>query len=86
MTFDKGEQVVVKVNGTHRVGVVTSRTRLKRGWTYSVELENGKIMSECSVNKELSDCHIIRGLTKSFNNANAGHQEKIHPTQEEGAE
>ena len=85
MTFEKGEQVVVRVNGTHRVGVVTARNRLKRGWTYSVELENGKLIESCSVNKELSDCHIIRGLTKSFNNAN-GHQEKIHPTQEEGAE
>lgn len=69
MTFERGEQVVVKVNGTHRVGVISSRTRLKRGWTYSVELENGKIMDSCSVNKDLSDCHIIRGLTKTLKNA-----------------
>ena len=85
MTFDKGEQVVVKVNGAHRVGVVTSRTRLKRGWTYSVELENGKLMESCSVNKELSDCHIVRGLTKSLNNANRN-QEEVYPAKEEGAE
>jgi hypothetical protein len=85
MTFEKGEQVVVKVNGTHQVGVVNSRTRLKKGWSYSVKLENGKLIESCSVNKELSECYIIRGLTKSFNNAN-GTQEKVYSTQEESAE
>ena len=81
MIFDRGEQVVVKVNGTHRVGVVTSRTRLKRGWTYSIELENGKIMDSCSVNKELSECHIVRGLTKTLKNAKR-EQEDIQSTEE----
>jgi len=76
MIFDRGEQVVVKLNGTHRVGIITSRTRLKRGWTYSVKLENGKLVDSCSLNKELSDCYIIRGLTKSLNNDN-GQQEDI---------
>jgi hypothetical protein len=76
MIFDRGEQVVVKLNGTHRVGIITSRTRLKRGWTYSVKLENGKLVDSCSLNKELSDCYIIRGLTKSLNNEN-GQQEDI---------
>ena len=85
MIYSIGDNVVVNVSGTYRVGVVTYRTKVKKGWVYSVELENGKLMESCSVNKELSDCHIIRGLTKSFNNAN-GHQEEIHPTQEEGAE
>lgn len=76
MIFDRGEQVVVKLNGTHRVGIITSRTRLKRGWTYSVKLENGKLVDSCSLNKELSDCYIIRGLTKSLNNEN-GQQDDI---------
>jgi hypothetical protein len=49
-------------------GVVSSRTRLKRGLVYSVILENGKTVDECSVNKILSDCHIVRGLTKTLKN------------------
>ena len=76
MIFEKGEQVVVKLNGTHRVGIITSRTRLKKGWTYSVKLENGKSVDSCSLNKELSNCYIIRGLTKSLKNEN-GQQEDI---------
>ena len=76
MIFERGEQVVVKVNGTHRVGIITSRSRLKKGWTYSVHLENGKTMDSCSVNKDLSDCHIIRGLTKTLKNADR-HEENI---------
>jgi hypothetical protein len=49
-------------------GVVSSRTRLKRGLVYSVILENGKTVDECFVNKILSDCHIVRGLTKTLKN------------------
>ena len=84
MIFEKGEQVVVKLNGTHRVGIITSRTRLKKGWTYSVKLENGKSVDSCSLNKDLSNCYIIRGLTKSLKNEN-GQQEDIQSTEETGS-
>jgi len=70
MIFQKGDKVIVKLNGTHRVGEVQSKTRLKRGLVYEVLLENGKLVDRCSVNKDLSSCHISRGLTKNFNNAN----------------
>jgi hypothetical protein len=83
MTFDIGHQVVVKLNGTHRVGVVSSRKRLKRGLVYSVILENGKTVDECSVNKILSDCHIVRGLTKTLKNEKRNNtQDDSEPTSE----
>ena len=42
MIFEKGDNVIVKVNGHFRVGKVTGRTKLKRGLIYEVLLENGK--------------------------------------------
>ena len=84
MIFEKGEQVVVKLNGTHRVGIITSRTRLKKGWAYSVKLENGKLIDSCSINKDLTSCFIVSGLTKSLNNEN-GQQKNIQSTEEEGS-
>ena len=68
MVFQKGDSVIVKVNGHFRVGVVTSRTKLKRGLIYEVLLENGKKVDRCSVNKELSTAHIHKGLTKNLKN------------------
>jgi len=70
MIYQKGDTVIVKLNGTFRVGEVLKKTRLKRGLIYEVLLENGKIVDRCSVNKDLSSCHISRSLTKQFNNAN----------------
>ena len=70
MIYSIGDNVVVNVNGTYRVGVVTYRTKVKKGWVYTIRLENGKIVDKCSVNKELSQCHIHRGLTKQLNNDN----------------
>ena len=74
-----GEQVIVEVNGVHKVGTIISKTRLKRGNTYALKLEDGKVIDECSINKELSPyCHIKRGLTKSLKkieNDNTGQEE-----------
>ena len=67
MVFQKGDEVILKLNGTFQVGKVLSRTRLKKGLVYDVLLENGKVVDRCSVNKELTTCHIHRGLTKSLN-------------------
>ena len=72
MVFQKGDSVIVKVNGHFRVGVVTSRTKLKRGLIYEVLLENGKKVDRCSVNKELSTAHIHKGLTKHLNKKENG--------------
>lgn len=70
MIYSIGDNVIVNVNGTYRVGVVTQSIKLKKGLVYSVELENGKTLERCSVNKELSTYHIHRGLTKQLNNDN----------------
>ena len=70
MIYSVGDMVVVKVNGVYKVGTISLRKKLKRGWVYFVNLEDGKSIDECSVNKELSHCHIIRGLTKTLNNDN----------------
>ena len=67
MIFHKGDNIVVRLNATYRIGSVLHRTRLKRGLVYKVKLENGTTVDECSVNKELTSCHIHRGLTKSLN-------------------
>jgi hypothetical protein len=74
-----GEKVIAEVNGVHKVGTIISKTKIKRGNTYALKLEDGKIIDVCSINKELSPyCHIKRGLTKSLNkieNDNVGQEE-----------
>ena len=84
MSYSVKDKVVVRVNGVHRVGTITQISRLKRGIIYSVVLENGKLVENCSVNKELSPNHIIKGLTKTLKNASG--QEEVSSTEEEGAE
>lgn len=70
MIYSIGDTIIVNVNGTYRVGVVTQKRKVKRGWVYSANLENGKILTECSVSKDLTDYHIHRGLSKQLNNGN----------------
>jgi len=62
-----GEKVIAEVNGVHKVGTVISQTKVKRGNTYALKLEDGKVIEVCSINRELSPyCHIKKGLTKSL--------------------
>ena len=79
MNLMVGEKVIAEVNGVHKVGTIISKTKLKRGNTYALKMEDGKTIDVCSINKELSPyCHIKRGLTKSFKkieNDNAGEKE-----------
>jgi len=70
MIYSSGQSVIVNVNGTYKVGVVTSKSKLKKGWVYTIKLEDGKVLDRASVNKELSQFIIHRGLTKNFNNEN----------------
>ena len=84
MSYSVKDLVVVRVNGVYRVGAITQITRLKRGIIYSVLMENGKLVENCSVNKELTTNHIIKGLTKTLNNADG--QKEISSTEEEGVE
>ena len=67
MVYQKGDKLILNLNGSYHVGEVLNRTRLKKGLVYEVLLENGKIVERCSVNKELTTCHIHRGLTKNLN-------------------
>jgi len=69
MIYSVGDNVIVNVNGTYKVGAVSSKTKIKKGWVYSLQLEDGKIIDRASVSKELSHYKIHRGLTKSLNNA-----------------
>lgn len=62
-----GEKVIAEVNGVYKVGTVISQTKVKRGNTYALKLEDGKVIEVCSINRELSPyCHIKKGLTKSL--------------------
>ena len=70
MIYSTGDNVIVNVNGTYRVGVVTQSIKVKKGLVYSVKLENGKTLERFSVNKELTTYHIHRGLTKQLKNGN----------------
>ena len=83
MVFEKGDNVIVKVNGHFRVGKVTGRTKLKRGLIYEVLLENGKKVDRCSVNKELSTAHIHKGLTKHLNKKQNGQDSRPDPGAEQ---
>ena len=69
MIYSVGDNVIVNVNGTYKVGVVSSKTKIKKGWVYSLQLEDGKIIDRASESKDLSHYKIHRGLTKSLNNA-----------------
>ena len=69
MIYSVGDNVIVNVNGTYKVGVVSSKTKIKKGWVYSLQLEDGKIIDRASVSKDLLHYKIHRGLTKSLNNA-----------------
>ena len=70
MIFGIGDKIAVNVNGTYRIGVVTQKRKVKKGWVYSADLENGKTLESCSVNKELTDYIIHRGISKKLNNDN----------------
>tara|TARA_R110000803_G_scaffold59522_2_gene118207 strand:+ start:3099 stop:3311 length:213 start_codon:yes stop_codon:yes gene_type:complete len=69
MIYSVGDGVVVNVNGTYKVGTITSKTKIKQGWICSLQLEDGKSIDRASVSKDLSHYKIHRGLTKSLNNA-----------------
>lgn len=70
MVYSVGDKVVVNMNGTYKVGVVSSKSKLKKGWVYSLKMENGKSIERASVNKDLSSFIINRTLTKQFTNGN----------------
>lgn len=70
MVYSVGDKVVVNMNGTYKVGVVSSKSKLKKGWVYSLKMENGKSIERASVNKDLSSFIINRTLTKQFVNGN----------------
>lgn len=74
MTFQKGDHIIVKLNGTFHVAEVQKKTRLKRGLVYEVLLENGTMVERASINKELSHCHIHKGLTKNLQNKKDGQE------------
>jgi len=80
MIFSVGHKVVVNVNGTYKVGVVHSKTKLKKGWVYSINLEDGKMLERASVNKDLSQYIIHRGLSKQLNNDNWFKEVQINQT------
>ena len=49
------------------VGTVAAKNKIKKGWVYSLDLENGKILESCSVNKELTGYPISKKLTSILN-------------------
>ena len=70
MVYSVGDTVVVNMNGTYKVGVVSSKSKFKKGWVYSLNMEDGKFIERASVNKDLSSFIINRTLTKQFTNGN----------------
>ena len=70
MVYSVGDTVVVNMNGTYKVGVVSSKSKFKKGWVYSLKMEDGKSIERASVNKDLSSFIINRALTKQFTNGN----------------
>ena len=44
MIYSVGQKVVVNVNGTYMVGTVAAKNKIKKGWVYSLDLENGKTL------------------------------------------
>ncbi len=70
MIYENGDTIIVNVNGTYQVGVVTQKRKVRKGLVYTVNLENGKTLESCSVNKTLTNYHIHKGLTKQLSNGN----------------
>ena len=66
MIFSVGNKVVVNVNGTYKVGVVHSKTKLKKGWVYSINLEDGKTLERASLS--IRTCHNTSSIEGYQNN------------------
>ena len=68
MVYSIGDRVVVSVYTNFMVGKIVSKTKIRNSNAYDVKLEDGRLIENCSLNKEIANCFLInKRLTQLFN-------------------
>jgi hypothetical protein len=68
MVYSIGDIVVVAVYKDFRVGKIVSKNKIKNSNAYDVKLEDGRLIENCSLNKEIANGFLInKRLTQIFN-------------------
>ncbi len=68
MVYSIGDRVVVSVYTNFMVGKVVSNTKIRNSNAYDVKLEDGRLIENCSLNKEIANGFLInKRLTQLFN-------------------
>ena len=68
MVYNIGDRVIVSVYSNLRVGKIVSKTKIRNSNAYDVKLEDGRLIENCSLNKEIANGFLInKRLTQLFN-------------------
>ena len=68
MVYSIGDIVVVTVYRDFRVGKIVSKNKFRNSNAYDVKLEDGRLIENCSLNKEIANGFLInKRLTQIFN-------------------
>jgi len=68
MVYSIGDRVIVSVYSNLRVGKIVSKTKIRNSNAYDVKLEDGRLIENCSLNKEIANGFLInKRLTQLFN-------------------
>ena len=68
MVYNIGDLIVIRVYSNWAVGKVISKTKIRNSNAYDVKLEDGRLIENCSLNKEIANGFLInKKLTQMFN-------------------
>jgi len=68
MVYSTGGRVVDSVYSNFMVGKIVSKTKIRNSNAYDVKLEDGRLIENCSLNKEIANGFLInKRLTQLFN-------------------
>jgi hypothetical protein len=68
MVYNIGDLIVLRVYSNWAVGRVISKTKIRNSNAYDVKLEDGRLIENCSLNKEIANGFLInKKLTQMFN-------------------
>jgi len=68
MIYNIGDNIVVNVYQTPCVGKIIAKNKIRNSNAYDVKLEDGRLIENCSLNKEVANGFLInKRLTEMFN-------------------
>jgi hypothetical protein len=70
MVYGIGDIVVVAVYKDFRVGKIVSKNKIKNSNAYDVKLEDGRLIENCSLNKEIANGFLINNYNSIFSSFN----------------